>query len=148
MDKDQQENTVEPVMTIFFSRTYDEALALVKEARSYIAGPGHEAAKTLSQEATFTYATESLRMTTRLTEIMSWLMFQRALHCGEITEQEAQAEECRLQFSEVCLADVKEADFTELPAGLLALMERSESLYRRVARLDQQDIDAFHKRHA
>ncbi|PHQ72282.1 MAG: hypothetical protein COB93_00870 [Sneathiella sp.] len=148
MGTDGQENTGTPPATIFFSRTYDEALALVHEARSYLAGPGQEKVKDLSTGSSFEYATQSLRLTTRLTETMSWLMFQRALQAGEITAEEAQAEDCHIQYFDVCLPDEGDAAAVDLPEGLISLLERSESLYRRIARLDQRGIDAWQKYHS
>jgi len=147
MGMDGQENSGNNVATIFFSRTYDEALALVHEARSYIAGPGQELVKDISLEAGFDYAAETLRLTTRLTETMSWLMYQRALQAGEITEEEAQADDCHLQHFDVCLPETDEEAESDLPEGLVSLLTRSENLYRRVARLDQQGIDAYQKYH-
>lgn len=134
--------------TIFFSRTYDEALDLIKEARSYLAGPGRAAVQSLSSEASFDYAAESLRLTTRLTESMSWLMFQRALQEGEITAEEAQAEECHLQHFNICLPEAEARNSNALPDGLLSLMERSELLYQRIARLDRQGMEAFKRSQA
>ena len=129
--------------TIFFTRTYDEALDLVKEARAYLAGPGQAAARAMPAEASFGYAAESLRLTTRLTESMSWLLFQRALQEGEITLEESQEEECHLQHMDVCLADQPVCDPKLLPEGLQSLLERSERLYQRLLRLDEQGKHAF-----
>lgn len=129
--------------TIFFTRTYDEALDLVKEARSYLAGPGQVAAKAMPAEASFGYAAESLRLTTRLTESMSWLLFQRALQEGEITLEESQEEECHLQHMDVCLAEDTACDPSMLPEELRSLLERSERLYQRLVRLDEQGKHAF-----
>jgi len=143
MSNGQQQSLSNTSGTIFFSRTYDEALKLVVEAREYLLGPGKDAVRKLSNEAGFFYATESLRLTTRLTESMSWLMFQRAVIEGEITPEEGQAEECHLQFQSVCLP---EAEFDQphlLPPGLMSLLDRSESLYRRISRLDQLSIENF-----
>ncbi|MCR9212164.1 MAG: DUF1465 family protein [Proteobacteria bacterium] len=148
MSDDQNSEVVRPAETIFFTRTYDEALALVHEARSYLAGPGQQAVKELATETGFDYATESLRLTTRLTEAMSWLLFQRALQEGEITEEEAQADDCRLQYFDVCLPEEEGADLEGLPADLLSLLERSELLYRRIVRLDNQSREAYKRLHS
>ncbi|WP_025899213.1 DUF1465 family protein [Sneathiella glossodoripedis] len=139
--RSEQEANVEGA--IFFSRTYDEALLMVVEAREYLLGPGKAAVRKLPSEASFCYATESLRLTTRLTECMSWLMFQRAVTEGEITAEEAQAEECHLQFQETCLPDEQVSNLELLPPGLVSLLERSESLYRRILRLDQLAIEKY-----
>ncbi|MBO6826896.1 MAG: DUF1465 family protein [Sneathiella sp.] len=128
---------------IFFSRTYDEALALVVEAREYLLGPGKMAVRQMTPEVSFYYATESLRLTTRLTECMSWLMFQRAISEGEITPEEGQAEECHLQYQSTCLTETNDRLMAELPDGLASLLARSEALYRRIDRLDKQAMEAF-----
>ncbi len=130
---------------IFFSRTYDEALGLVKETREYLLGPGKLAARDLPTDSCFHYATESLRITTRLTESMSWLMFQRAVLEGEITPEEGQKEQCHLQLQDTCLPETSVTEDITLPQGLLSLLDRSESLYRRILRLDEQSIRAFNK---
>ena len=140
MDVDDNGGTMRGSETIFFSRTYDEALDLVKEARSYLAGPGQVAARAMPATASFGYAAESLRLTTRLTESMSWLMFQRALQEGEISPEEAQEDECHLQHVKVCLEDEPACDPELLPEGLQSLLERSERLYRRLVRLDDQGM--------
>lgn len=129
--------------TIFFTRTYDEALDLVKEARAYLSGPGQAAARSMPAEASFGYAAESLRLTTRLTESMSWLLFQRALQEGEITLEESQADECHLQHMDICLTDEPVCDPSLLPEELNSLLERSERLYQRLLRLDEQGKHAF-----
>lgn len=144
MSTGHEEEAVSAVGTIFFSSTFDEALALTREARAYLAGPGQEAVPKLSPEQSFGYATESLRMTTRLTEAMSWLFFQRAVQAGEITAEEAQDQDCHLQHAEVCLPETA-TDISDLPDGLISLLVRSEHLYRRIARLDQMAIHAYER---
>lgn len=143
MDSDENGQNANPVGAIFFSKTYDEALKLVVEAREYLLGPGKIAVRKLNTEASFNYATESLRLTTRLTECMSWLMFQRAVHEGEITAEEGQADECHLQYIETCLPENDNTNLDALPPGLVSLLERSESLYRRILRLDRLAIEQF-----
>lgn len=143
MSTGQSGQTTTAESTIFFSRTYDEAFMLVVEAREYLLGPGKAAVRRLPSEASFCYATESLRLTTRLTECMSWLMFQRAVAEGEITAQEAQADECHLQFQATCLPEEIINNLELLPTGLISLLERSESLYRRIIRLDQLSMEQF-----
>jgi len=142
MSTGQNKNLSNASGTIFFSKTYDEAFGLVLEAREYLLGPGRTAVRKLSSEASFCYATESLRLTTRLTESMSWLMFQRALIEGEITYEEVQADECHLQHQKTCLPDSESECDDLLPVGLRSLLVRSESLYRRIWRLDQLAIES------
>jgi regulator of CtrA degradation len=121
---------------IFYSRTYDEALALIRETRDYLSGRGKDDVQELSNEGNFAYATESLRLTTQLTEAMAWLFFQRAIHEGEVQADEVPPEELHLQYQKTCLKEDRQ-HLDKLPSLLVTLMERGEALYRRIERLDQ-----------
>ena len=79
---------------------------------------------------------EALRLTTRLSQMMAWLMVQRAVHGGEIAIYEARHEARRLGGREVCLDNDIEV-IENLPPRFRSLMERSLKLYQRIARLDE-----------
>lgn len=119
----------------FFSRTYDEALDLTREARDYIAGRGAAERAKLSPGGKLAASCEEMRVTARLTQVMAWLLIQRAVHEGEITRAEAAAPEHRLAGQSACLADPVVPP-EELPERLAELLERSRNLYERVQRLD------------
>lgn len=113
-------------------KTYDEALSLVVEARNYLAysrsmRPGASAAS-LRQSC------EAMRMTARLTQVMAWLMAQRAVETGELSLEEACGEQYRLSAADICLDETH--DDPDLPEGLRSLMDRSFRLYQRIARLE------------
>ena len=121
--------------TAFFGRTYEEARELLCQSRDWLAGPGASAARQLAPEAALAFAHETLRLTARLTQIMAWLMAQRAAHGGEMELEELREERWRLGARELCLAPPPAAE-AEFPDALRALLARSEQLYRRIARLD------------
>jgi regulator of CtrA degradation len=121
--------------TTFFSRTYDEALTLVVEARDYIAGNYGEERDRAHTFAQLTFDCEALRLTTRLTQVMAWLLHQRAIHEGEVPPESVRDAGNQLSGQAVCLHQEFEMLAT-LPAALRSLMERSLHLYERVARLD------------
>jgi regulator of CtrA degradation len=77
-----------------------------------------------------------MRLTARLTEMMAWLLAQRAVHAGEITQAEALGENRALGEVSVCI-DELDAGETAMPRGLVSLLKRSRALYIRVARLDE-----------
>jgi regulator of CtrA degradation len=83
---------------------------------------------------------ETMRMTSRLTQAMAWLMVQKAVHHGELTSAEASEERYRLGGHEVCLAERHSASL-DMPPELRRLMDRSLSVYRRIERLDRM-LDA------
>ncbi len=121
--------------TIFFKKAYKETLAMVHEACNYIDGPGRRACNAMEETDSLYYTAETLRLTTRLTQLMAWMFVQRAVQNGEMTPEEAAKEQHRLGARHTCLSSSEPPEGV-LPASLEDLLERSERLYRRVARLD------------
>ena len=123
------------IASALFDRTFDEGMALVEETARYLDGRGREEARALPRKASMLYAGESMRVTTRLMQAASWLLVQRAVRDGEMDADTASADRYRLGSREICLGVCAES--TEmLPAALRDLLDRSDSLYRRIARLD------------
>jgi len=120
-----------------FQRTFDDGMALVEETAAYLDGEGREQSKELSRRGALAYAGESMRVTTRLMQVASWLLIQRAVREQEMTPDEASQAKYRLSAQEVCRA--RSLDGIELiPEKLNDLLERSGQLYDRVERLDDQ----------
>jgi regulator of CtrA degradation len=119
----------------FFDRTYDEALALTREARDYIGGQGASERRAMTPDAMLVASCEEMRLTARMTQVMAWLLVQRAVHAGEMTRSQAAAKQHRLSGQDACLSGPV-APEVELPARLNDLLSRSRNLYERVQRLD------------
>lgn len=119
-----------------FQRTFREGMGLVEETATYLDGVGRTESRDLPRRAALAYAGESMRLTTRLMQVASWLLVQRALANGEMSPGEAANEKYRLGAKEVCRGRRLEAAEL-LPARLVSLLERSEQLYERIDRLDQ-----------
>ena len=121
--------------TIVITRTYDEAMSLLLEARNYLR---HRQSDALGMAAVdrLKLTREAFRVTSRLTQVMAWLMLRRAVIAGEIADEDARQPERRLAGQDVCLADADDlGDW--LPAGMGGLLARSRALYERVERLDR-----------
>lgn len=118
-----------------FERTFKEGMALVEETAAYLDGPGRAAAKRLPRAAALAYAGESMRLTTRLMQVASWLLVQRAVRDGEIGLTEAASDKYRLIAREHAGAPFTGAD--ELPETLKTLISRGTAIYERVRRLDE-----------
>ena len=147
-----------------FDRTFHDGMELVEDAAAYLDGSGRQDSKLLSRNAALTYAGESMRLTTRLMQVASWLLVQRAVREGDMTAADACQDRYRVGGgkTEACApADplaglkiepetVKDPLTAELPVGLLDLVARSERLFERVAHLDKRmyvetmDTDAAH----
>lgn len=119
-----------------FERTFKEGMGLVEETAAYLDGPGRAASKRLSRGAALAYAGESMRLTTRLMQVASWLLVQRAVRDDEIPLGEARTDKYRLiARDEGDPAALAGSD--ELPEALKALMGRGAAIYERVRRLDE-----------
>ncbi len=95
-----------------FKPLYNEGMGLVEQAAEYLDGQGRVEAKRLSRIAATLYAAESMRLTTRLMQIASWLLLQRAANSGEMTR--------------------------ELPDAFVALVHRSLKLQSLIRRMDEE----------
>ena len=124
-----------------FAKTFREGMDMVEETAAYLDGPGRQDSQKLGRDDALTYASQSMRLTTRLMQVASWLLVQRALKESEMTLTEVRAEKYRLVEevkSEEGLSFSQLAkDAYALPARLLDLLARSEALYERIMRLDR-----------
>jgi len=117
-----------------FGTLFREGMDLVEETAAYLDGVGRTEAKALDRAASLTYATESMRLTTRLMQLASWLLLHRAVKEGEMTLSQANREKTKVKLS---AADPGPADMVEkLPQQLQDLIVRSMNLQGRVRRLD------------
>ncbi len=119
-----------------FKSLFREGMDLVEEAASYLDGPGRAASKVLRRPAALAYATESMRLTTRLMQIASWLLLRRAVNEGEITPAQALTERHRVRLTKQELS-CDSTMLAELPEEFTALAERSLRLQARVMHLDR-----------
>src|SRR3977135_3376803 len=117
-----------------FGTLFREGMDLVEETAAYLDGPGRADAKALDRAVSLTYATESMRLTTRLMQLASWLLLHRAVKEGEMSLAQANKEKTKVKLS---LGDRAGDDTMELlPERLRDLIDRSLSLLDRVRRLD------------
>ncbi|HLL29221.1 MAG TPA: DUF1465 family protein [Xanthobacteraceae bacterium] len=118
-----------------FSALFREGMALVERTAAYLDGPGRKEAKGLDRSSALAYATESMRLTTRLMQLASWLLLQRAVNEGELTFDQARAEKMKVKLSPY--QPPHEDSLAALPKTLLQLIAASRRLHDEVTRLDQ-----------
>src|SRR5438270_12412242 len=123
--------------TAFFSKTYDETMGLLVEVRDYVAHDQKRDRDELAPSAGALLSCEALRVTARLTQVMAWLLAQKAIHAGELSTEEVIERHDRLTDIAVCMDEEPEDEVMGLPARFRELLERSHRLYIRVARLDE-----------
>lgn len=120
-----------------FKPLYNEGMGLVEQAAEYLDGKGRAEAKRLSRLATTLYAAESMRLTTRLMQVASWLLLQRAANSGEMTRDQVASEKSKVRLDTASAHD-DAPGWSELPAEFRDLVNRSLSLQARVRRLDDE----------
>ncbi len=119
-----------------FKALFQEGMELVEETASYLDGAGREDSRALSRQTSIAYASESMRLTTRLMQIASWLLLQRAVAEGEMTFDQAQSEKNRVRLnSHDTLTSI--ADYEALPARLRELIGLTTRLHARILHLER-----------
>ncbi|PLP60059.1 DUF1465 domain-containing protein [Mesorhizobium loti] len=120
-----------------FKPLYDEGMGLVERTAEYLDGKGRLEAKKLSRLAATLYAAESMRLTTRLMQIASWLLLQRAANSGEMTRDQVASEKSKVRL-DTASAHSEAAGWSELPDDFLDLVNRSLRLQSLVRRMDEE----------
>lgn len=111
---------------------YTEAMLLADEARACFDrsfDAGH-----LSPEISVAFSCESLKVTTRLMHSIAWLLNQKALRAGEITEREAQNDAKNLGYAPASDGPL----VLQFPLEAQALIGASEELYYRLQRFSEK----------
>ncbi len=112
---------------------YEETLLLADESRAVFDMRVRDAGSSDSDTRRIALSIEGLRTTTRLMNLLAWLLNQRAFFAGEISE--GQLNRCGR------LAQDRRSDpvqMAELELATRSLIRESERLYARAERLDGQ----------
>lgn len=141
LDHSDDDRTIRLAEHLTFSRgfqpLFNEGMALVDETAVYLDGQGRLDAKGLSRGTATLYAAESMRLTTRLMQIASWLLLQRAANQGDMSRAQVEAEKGRVRLEGVGTGR-ESAQFQDLPETFRALVDHALKLERRIAMLDRE----------
>jgi regulator of CtrA degradation len=113
-----------------FDRTFKDGMSLVEDTAAYLDGLGRQESRSLSKSSALAYASESMRLTTQLMQVASWLLVQRAVREGDMAPTEACEARYRIDPTgrRSTVGDESSYDIALLPAGL----------YERVVHLDRR----------
>ena len=119
-----------------FTSLYREGMSLIEDVAAYLDGDGRSQSRGLPREASFVYATESMRLTTRLMQLASWLLLQRAVYEGELTPENARVEKEKVKFS-ATPTERGGPGFSALPERLREYIAQGDRLFDRVQQFDK-----------
>lgn len=120
-----------------FSKLFQDGMQLVEESANYLDGDGRKAAKNLTKVEMTLYGTESMRLTTRLMQLASWLLLQRAANEGEMTREQFLDEKKKVKLDTIPLSKIDEK-WAALPKEFLNLVTRSLALQNRITGIDDE----------
>ena len=119
-----------------FKSLFAEGMKMVEEAAAYLDGPGRDESRGLNRALSLAYATESMRLTTRLMQLASWLLLQRAVNEGEMSQAQAATDKRKVQVARQDIAATPET-YERLPETLRGLSDRSLRLQARIIHFDK-----------
>ena len=118
-----------------FRALFQDGMTLVEETANYLDGDGRAAAKTLTRPSSIVYATESMRLTTRLMQLASWLLLHRSVNDGDMTIAQATEEKRKIRLEQLS-TNMNGPGWTDLPEDFKGLVTRSLALQKRVEQID------------
>jgi regulator of CtrA degradation len=120
-----------------FRSLFSDGMGLVEESANFLDGPGREAAKKLPRTSSVLYASESMRLTTRLMQLASWLLLQRAVGDGEMTRDQVIEEKKKVKLDQLT-SSISGPGWDDVPTEFRQLVQRSLNLHKRIKMLDRE----------
>ncbi|EKE09205.1 MAG: hypothetical protein ACD_16C00205G0001 [uncultured bacterium] len=119
----------------FIDSKIDKAQRLLGATHDYIKWQAPKDMNNMEPPLTFLLSSESMRVTVRLTQIIAWLMLQKAVLEEEVSREEILSETCKILQGEECL-DAESEENKDIPPRLRELLKESRLFYVSVLRLD------------
>ncbi len=120
-----------------FKGLFADGMSLVEESANYLDGPGRKQARQLPRTASVLYASESMRLTTRLMQLASWLLLQRAVGEGEMTRDQVVEEKKKVKLDRLS-GNIDGPGWEDISDDFSVLVRRSLVLHKRIKLLDSE----------
>ena len=124
--------------SVFTEKLYHEAILLLNEAKEYMQFQAPHDISSLSFQDSFFLSCEVTRVTARLTEIISWILVQKAIESGKISPMNVSGFIKKLKGDETLTVDSQETCPVPIPPKLEDLLEKSRNLYLRLLWLERE----------
>lgn len=120
---------------LWLDKTFRETMDLLEEAKHYHAYKFQCQVRHLVPMKRLEITKESLRVTSRLSHTMAWLMTEKAIINEEMLRAEFEKNFRPLIEENICVQP-PDKTIDDCPYGLLSLMDRSFDLFMRASRLE------------
>lgn len=124
--------------SVLYDKTYDETLQLLTKSEHFLKNYSAERMRHNNDVLDLRVNCEMTRVTSRLTQIMAWLLAQKAALNGEISHEEANTDKFCLNNDPFCLSNTKNGQEDDYPLAMRELLIDSLVLFKRVLALSTQ----------
>ncbi len=121
----------------FIDKFYQEALALLQESRIYMNNQATNDLNSLSPDYSLHISSEITRVTTRLTEVIAWLLMHRATCGTDYLKLHKPSPHLSAELN--CIEDSVANSPYPLPLELRELLTKTRNLYLRLLRLEDME---------
>lgn len=121
---------------LWLDKTFDETMDLLQEAKHYHANVIKRQVRHLVPLTQLEITKESLRVTSRLSHTMAWLISEKAILNHELTRDEFIELTPPLSEEFTCV-NTHDTTIKDFPNGLTSLLNRSLDLFMRATRLEE-----------
>ena len=118
-----------------FKSLFKAGMDLIEDSAAYLDKDGRGESRVLPRAVSLAYSAESMRLTTRIMQLASWLLLQRAVNEDEMSITQALSDKHRVRVTSQELATGPDM-FKQLPTGLQSLCLKSLRLQQRILHLD------------
>ena len=119
-----------------FMALFRQGMELIEDTSDYLEGAGRMQSRELDECTSLTYSSESMRLTTQLMQLASWLVVYRGIAEGKLTPADVEEKRKKIKFNAVARPNHTE-NFSKLPIKLRELIEDTARLYDQIASLDR-----------
>ncbi|WP_206597538.1 DUF1465 family protein [Polycladidibacter stylochi] len=124
-----------------FMDLFHQGMDLIEETANYLDGAGKKESRKLEAKVALTYSTESMRLTTRLMQMASWLLLQRAVLEGELDQNEAAKNTRQVKLPSPMTPETI-SNWRKLPERFQQLINQASYLQGRIELLDQAIVQS------
>jgi regulator of CtrA degradation len=123
----------------FVERAYQDTYDLLVAVRDYISGSMREEAEALQKDDNLQLTYALSQITRQLTDVMAWLMLQKAVGAGELSPEDADVEPAAsLESLNESRDDMDNAALGRLPLTARGLIDRARRITALVEQLSRK----------